>query len=397
MIPKVVKIRKLGKAPKHKMAAMRNMLSALVKYERINTTKGKANELRYILDDVFDMLYSKSNPQKNQNKLRGLFYCHAAYRKLIDNLKPKLANYRGKEYMIYVNRIRYSSCAKMCIVELAQNPKKRLEDKRHMFFMQKYNNSFLLWETFQRKSKLHELLDYHMQITTLLRVAVKQVEDNKTMSKKELMDVFDSSVNSLPENAISEKLIEFLRDKLFFLSEEKLPKSKIEFLQIYTDEFSKLNFDINEAKLALSLNEKILEDPDKIKEYDKNKYNLYYKEEMRDFNHVFKLTNEIMKESKAGIRRTIDILKSQEAEKKRLIKQSFYQKTDLPEELLHLKSFKKSKSEIEYESTYHKAYISGDESGFSGLEDLENPPKSLLKLRNCFKSNDRKYKLNRKL
>ncbi len=396
MIP-TVKVRKLGKAPKHKMAAMRNMLSSLVKYERINTTKGKANEFKNLLDKVFDMLYSKSNFQKNQIKLQGLFYCHAAYRKLIDNLKPKLANYRGKEFLIYVDKIRYASCAKMCVVELAQNPKKRLEDKRHKFFIDKYNNSYIHWETYQRKSRLHELLDYHMQISTLLKVAVKNVEDNKLITNKELLDIFDSSVDSLPDSAISEQLINFLRDKLVYLPDEKLPKSKVEFLQIYSNEFANLNFDINETKLALSLNDKILEDSYKVEEYDKAKYNLYYKEEIKEFNYVFKLTNELMIESKAGIRNTIKNLKNSEVEKKRLINQSFIQKSNVPEELLHLKAFRKSKSQIEYESTYHKAYVSGEESGFSGLEDLENPPITLIKLRNKFKENDRKYNLTRKI
>jgi len=396
MIP-AVKVRKLGKAPKHKMAAMRNMLTSLVKYERINTTKGKANEFKNLLDKVFHMLYSKSDFHKNQIKLKGLFYCHAAYRKLIDNLKPKLANYRGKEFLIYVNRIRYASCAKMCIVELAQNPKKRLEDKRHKFFIDKYNNSYMHWETNQRKSRLHELLDYHMQISTLLKVTVRKVEDNKLLTKKELLDIYDSAVDSLPDNAISENLLNFMRDKLFYLSEENLPKSKVDFLQIYSDEFANLNFDINETKLALSLNDKIMEDPYKIKEYDKAKYNLYYKEEIKEFNNVFKLTNELMKDSKSGIRRTIRNLTFSEEKKKRLIKQSFIQKSNLPEELLHLKEFKKSKSDIEYQSTYHKAYVSGEESGFSGVEDLENPPIALIKLRNKYMANDKKYKLTRKI
>lgn len=390
-----VKIRKLGKAPKHKLAMLRNMICSLVKYERIETTKGKARELNNLLVKVFDMLYlRKGTESKNKSVLQGIFTCPGAYQKLLTNLKPKLAKYQGKEFLVYVNRIRYASCAKMCIVELAQNPKKRKEDKRFLYFTRYYNNSFFSWELSMRKSKLKELLDYHMQLTTILRVAIDSFEENKIYTKAELMTLLQNSSDNLPQEIIDPSLISYMKDRILFTNEESLPKTKVAFLQLYNKDFSDLNYDINDTKLALEQMREMQKDPIKLHDYDKSKYQQFYKEELEEFKEKFKITSNLMTESKQGIVDIIQKLKIRQDYENSLLKKMDEQITNLPEELLHVGNMrKKSKAVRDMEKSYNRTYISGDESGFSGLDDLENPPKELVLLRKYYQN---KWRYNTK-
>lgn len=52
MRKRLAQFRKLGRTPTHKWAMLRNMLTSLIKYERIETTLPKAKELRTLADKV---------------------------------------------------------------------------------------------------------------------------------------------------------------------------------------------------------------------------------------------------------------------------------------------------------------------------------------------------------
>lgn len=387
-MPSSIKLRKLGKAPKHRLACIRNMFMSLVKYERIETTKGKGRELNNHLIKIFNMLYNRiGSKADNKKKIRSYFYCQSYYEKFINNIKPKLANYYRKEFNIYHTRVRYSSCAKMVIIELAQNPKKRLEDKRYDYFKSNINHPFYNWEHTMRENRLNDLLSKHHSLTTILRMIIEKM-DKKKYTLHEIYSFYNENLTLIDNSLLDKELINYLSDKfnlLIIIDKEKSDTPKYDpamFLNIFNSDFSNLNIDINEAKKGMERMEKLQQDEKAIEKYNKIKYELYYKNEMEEFKYLFDESYKYISESKSFVKKTISSFKRNEDKKKKLIHKYIQQQTDRPEELIFLSDMKKTKNQVEMEKLYKRTYVSGDESGFSELEDLENPPITIQNQRN---------------
>ncbi|KAL3769735.1 hypothetical protein ACHAW5_009195 [Stephanodiscus triporus] len=63
MRKRLAQFRKLGRTPEHKWAMLRNMVTSLIKYDRIETTLPKAKELRHLADEVIG--YAKRGGGRN--------------------------------------------------------------------------------------------------------------------------------------------------------------------------------------------------------------------------------------------------------------------------------------------------------------------------------------------
>ena len=119
----------LNKAPKHKLAMLRNMACSLIKYERVESTDGKARCLSLYMKRIFEVIYDSSLPEQvKHSKLQSMIPHAGALTKLKENLLSKLKNSKNKEILIYFNRIQANNNHKMLVVEFDKNDKKRKEN-----------------------------------------------------------------------------------------------------------------------------------------------------------------------------------------------------------------------------------------------------------------------------
>lgn len=381
----MIKVRKLGKAPKHKLAALRNMACSLIKHERIETTGAKALELKYMLERCFGFLYGRTNNSRGiQDKtLRSIFSCPGAYKKLITNIKPKLQNYAGKEFLMYFSRMRYKSCAKMFIIELSKNPKKRSEDKKKIFLDNYLNNRYFDWEMDLRKRHLGGLLNYHLELTSVIKMIHLKLKSKPDFNKADITETYKICRLNLKAN-LSDEI-----SKLFQNVHVGMDKRKnynfAEYLDLFSEAFSTLSHDIEKHQFGIQKLKEIGDNPKLLFEYNQKYYQSYYKPEIKRFEKIYEASQDLIQKSKQGVRKVISELKAEEANKLKLINFMLKRKTDSPDELsLFREPPKKSKAVLEIEKTYHNNYVTGDESGFSGLEDLENKPEELIKLKRHF-------------
>lgn len=381
----MIKVRKLGKAPKHKLAALRNMACSLVKHERIETTGAKALELKYMLERCFGILYGRSNNSKSlqERKLKSIFTCPGAYTKLITNIKPKLQNCNSKEFLMYFSRMRYKSCAKMFVIEFAKNPIKRAEDKKKIYLDNYLDNRYYDWEMDVRKNHLSSLLTYHLELTTVLKMIHKKLNSKPEFTKADAVKAFKVCKTKLI-NHLSQDIIKLFENIHIGIEKNKILKFG-EYLSFFSEAFSNLSHDIEKHKFGVKKLKEIGDDGKLLTEYNYKHYIASYKKEISHFEEIYKTSQGIISKSKQGVRKVIGELKSEEANKLKLVNFMLSRKTDSPDELsLFREPPKKSKAVLEIEKTYHKNYVTGDESGFSGLEDLENKPEELVKLKRYF-------------
>lgn len=481
-----LKIRKLGKAPKHRWIMLRNMACSLIKHERIETTGAKSLQLKYLMERVFKVLYSnnKSSNQviKDKKFLKQVFFCPGAYSKLLYNIKPRLEQFKyGNEFSRVYSRTRYSSNAKLYTVELAKNPMKRFEEKR-LFYLDKYlNNSYFDWEYALRKEQLNDLFTLHLLLTDMLKICYKLMLNTKikfnldinyynsknkndlnnlTMFsnikfsnnsdydyksyntnfryekikneidaiKNQIINIIEKSykiinfshsheendryqLNDKRNNEFEEENNKVNNEKLFNIKEfmikkvlsisliEEVPTNVIEFLKVFEDDLAKINKDININKANLTkmenIKNNIFNNYKQLSEYNKKYYNLYYKNEIDEFNDKYNEAYKEISNSKKGIINLIDKLKAKEDETKLLIKKMNKIRINKPEEIIHIdritkiknkKEIRKENAYKEIKNSYYKNYITGEESGFSGLEELENKPNELISLKRKFNS-----------
>jgi large subunit ribosomal protein L17 len=121
-IRKGVAFRKLGRTTAHKMAMLKNMVTSLVKHERIVTTLPKAKELRHLADQVVTLT-------KKTDRLHGIRMADAIIQekpvltKLFEVLGPRYEKRQGGYTRILkLAQKRKGDGAEMAVMEYVDRP-----------------------------------------------------------------------------------------------------------------------------------------------------------------------------------------------------------------------------------------------------------------------------------
>jgi large subunit ribosomal protein L17 len=113
-------LRKLNRTSSHRLAMLRNLTNALLRYETIRTTLPKAKELRRVAEPLITLAKTPSlaNRRLAFNRLRD----REMVVKLFDELGPRYANRPGGYLSILKFGFRQGDNAPMALVSLMDQP-----------------------------------------------------------------------------------------------------------------------------------------------------------------------------------------------------------------------------------------------------------------------------------
>jgi large subunit ribosomal protein L17 len=108
--------RQLSRNSAHRWALMRNMITALLREEKIRTTDPKAKELRRWVDRVITL--GKRGSLHARRQALGIVQDKAVVRKLFDTIAPRFKDRPGGYTRIIKLGIRRGDAAQMSLIEL---------------------------------------------------------------------------------------------------------------------------------------------------------------------------------------------------------------------------------------------------------------------------------------
>ncbi len=110
--------RKLGRPTDNRLALFRNLVTDLLKHERIITTEAKAKEVRGLAERVITL--GKRGDLTARRRALGYVYDKAIVRKVFDELGPRYADRPGGYSRIVKLGARRGDGAKMAQLELIE-------------------------------------------------------------------------------------------------------------------------------------------------------------------------------------------------------------------------------------------------------------------------------------
>ncbi len=124
--------KKLNRSPSHRWALMRNLVTALLLHERIETTDAKAKELRRLADQMIGL--GKDGTLHARRRALAVIRDKAVVRKVFDSLGPRFKDRLGGYTRIVKLRWRRGDHAPVSVVELlageGQAPAKTKKKRR---------------------------------------------------------------------------------------------------------------------------------------------------------------------------------------------------------------------------------------------------------------------------
>lgn len=121
MRKRLAQYRKLGRTPTHKWHMLRNMVTSLIKYERIVTTVPKAKELRHLADKVVG--YAKKNSTHGRQLALRIVREKPVVTKLFEVLGPRYEDRSGGyTRVLKLSRPRRGDNAPMAAIEYVDRP-----------------------------------------------------------------------------------------------------------------------------------------------------------------------------------------------------------------------------------------------------------------------------------
>lgn len=110
--------RKLGRPTDHRLALFRNLVTDLLKYEKIITTEAKAKEVRGFAERVITM--GKRGDLHARRRALGYVYDKKVVEKVFDDLAPRYATRPGGYSRIVKLGPRLGDGARMAQLELVE-------------------------------------------------------------------------------------------------------------------------------------------------------------------------------------------------------------------------------------------------------------------------------------
>ena len=108
--------RQLSRNSSHRWALMRNLITALLREEKIKTTDPKAKELRRWVDRVITL--GKQGTLHARRQVLGIVQDKSVVRKLFDTLGPRFKDRPGGYTRIIKLGLRRGDAAQMSVIEL---------------------------------------------------------------------------------------------------------------------------------------------------------------------------------------------------------------------------------------------------------------------------------------
>ncbi|MGQ9557127.1 MAG: 50S ribosomal protein L17 [Desulfurispora sp.] len=108
--------RKLGVNTGHRKAMLRNLVSSLIKEERIQTTESRAKEVKRLADKMVTL--AKRGDLHARRQALAYIYDEDVVRKLFDTVGPRYADRNGGYTRIIRTGFRRGDAAPMVVLEL---------------------------------------------------------------------------------------------------------------------------------------------------------------------------------------------------------------------------------------------------------------------------------------
>ena len=108
--------RKLGRNTGHRGAMLRNIVTSLIKFERIETTEARAKELNAIAEKMISL--GKQGDIAARRQAMAYLMEEDVVKKLFDTIAPKYAERQGGYTRIIKTGYRRGDAAEMVLVEL---------------------------------------------------------------------------------------------------------------------------------------------------------------------------------------------------------------------------------------------------------------------------------------
>jgi large subunit ribosomal protein L17 len=119
--------RKLNRSSSHRWALMRNLITSLLRDEKIKTTDAKAKELRRWADRVITL--GKQGSLHARRQVLAIVQDKAVVRKLFDTLGPRFKDRPGGYTRIVKIGIRRGDAAPLSVIELVAGEASAAEQK----------------------------------------------------------------------------------------------------------------------------------------------------------------------------------------------------------------------------------------------------------------------------
>jgi len=121
------KVKKLGRKREHRVALLRNLIAALIRYERIRTTVAKAKETRRLAERVVRQAISGTLADRRQ--VAKFISDKKLLHKLFAEIAPRLADRQGGYTRIYRLGHRPGDSAEVALLEFVVRSEKEKSPK----------------------------------------------------------------------------------------------------------------------------------------------------------------------------------------------------------------------------------------------------------------------------
>ena len=112
----MTKLRKLGRPTDHRKAMLRNLVTSLLREERIETTVTRAKEAKRMADKMITL--AKRGDLHARRQVLAYVYDEDVVKKLFDEIGPKYADRNGGYTRVLKVGPRRGDAAEMAIIEL---------------------------------------------------------------------------------------------------------------------------------------------------------------------------------------------------------------------------------------------------------------------------------------
>jgi len=123
-----ISFRKLSRTAEHRRALLRNMVTSLFLYERIETTVAKAKEARRVAERM--ITFAKRGDLSARRHVDSYVFDSAATRKLFDTIAPWYKERQGGYTRIIRLGRRLGDAGEMAIFELVKSTEQKAEDRK---------------------------------------------------------------------------------------------------------------------------------------------------------------------------------------------------------------------------------------------------------------------------
>ncbi len=120
--------RKLSRTHEHRRAVLRNLVTALFQFERIETTVAKAKETRRFAERM--ITFAKKGSIAARRQVASYVMRPAVTKKLFDTIAPWYTNRPGGYTRIVRVRARLGDAGEMAILELVKNKDQKDQERR---------------------------------------------------------------------------------------------------------------------------------------------------------------------------------------------------------------------------------------------------------------------------